>query len=418
MTDNLPRVNARQLYQGPHLLSEAEARIEKFRRRYMELFGFSDEIRVFSAPGRTEIGGNHTDHQQGCVLAAAVSLDALAVAAPSDKNVIKVYSEGYPEVVVSLETLAPCAEERGSSAAMVRGVAEYLNNKGWSIGGFNCVLNNKVPGGSGLSSSAAFEVMIGTIINGIFNDGRIEPLEIAKAGQYAENKHFGKPSGLMDQTASAVGGVSSIDFEVPGSPKVEQILFDFNKYGYALCVIDTGVYHHDLVDAYASIPSEMYSVASYFGKSKLREVSQSDFFKALPSMVGSISDRALLRAMHFFEDSERATLEAQALKDGDIARFLSLINESGRSSWMLLQNIYPDDAGTEQPAALALAYCNYLLNGKGACRIHGGGFAGTIQAFVPLDILDSFQIDIEKVTGEESCKVLSIRDIGAAEIID
>lgn len=418
MTDSLPRVNARQLYQWPHLLSEAEARIETLKGRYVELFGSSNEIRVFSAPGRTEIGGNHTDHQQGCVLAAAVSLDALAVAAPSDKNVIKVHSEGYPDVVVSLDTLAPCAEEQGSSVAMVRGVAEYLKNKGWSIGGFNCVLINQVPGGSGLSSSAAFEVMIGTIINGIFNDGHIEPLEVAKAGQYAENKHFGKPSGLMDQTASAVGGVSSIDFEVPGSPKVEQILFDFNKYGYALCVIDTGVYHHDLVDAYASIPSEMHSVASYFGKSKLREVSRSDFFKALPSMVGSISDRALLRAMHFFEDSERATLESQALKDGDIARFLSLVNESGRSSWMLLQNIYPDDAGTEQPAALALAYCNYLLNGKGACRIHGGGFAGTIQAFVPLDILDNFQKDIEKVTGEESCKVLSIRDIGAAEIID
>lgn len=418
MTDSLPRVNARQLYQWPHLLSEAEARIETLKGRYVELFGSSNEIRVFSAPGRTEIGGNHTDHQQGCVLAAAVSLDALAVAAPSDKNVIKVHSEGYPDVVVSLDTLAPCAEEQGSSVAMVRGVAEYLKNKGWSIGGFNCVLINQVPGGSGLSSSAAFEVMIGTIINGIFNDGHIEPLEVAKAGQYAENKHFGKPSGLMDQTASAVGGVSSIDFEVPGSPKVEQILFDFNKYGYALCVIDTGVYHHDLVDAYASIPSEMHSVASYFGKSKLREVSRSDFFKALPSMVGSISDRALLRAMHFFEDSERATLESQALKDGDIARFLSLVNESGRSSWMLLQNIYPDDAGTEQPAALALAYCNYLLNGKGACRIHGGGFAGTIQAFVPLDILDNFQKDIENVTGEESCKVLSIRDIGAAEIID
>jgi galactokinase len=417
MAGYLPKVSAQQLYREPSLLSEAMLRIEKLKQKYAEAFGPSDEIRVFSAPGRTEIGGNHTDHQQGCVLAAAVSLDALAVAAPNDKGVIYVYSEGYRDVVVSLDSLRPRAEEQGNSAAMVRGVVEHLNSKGFPVGGFNCVIMNQVPGGSGLSSSAAFEVLIGTVINGIFNDGSIAPLEIAKAGQYAENKHFGKPSGLMDQTASAVGGVSSIDFEVPDSPKVEQVLFDFSKYGYALCVIDTGVYHHDLVDAYASIPSEMHTVAAYFGKSKLREVSKSDFYKALPLMAGRIPHRALLRAMHFFDDSNRALLEAQALREGDIDRFLALINESGRSSWMLLQNIYPDDAGTEQPAALALACCNYLLGGKGACRIHGGGFAGTIQAFVPLEILDGFRGDIENVTGEGSCKVLSIRDIGASEII-
>lgn len=417
MAGSLPRVYKQQLYREPGLLSEADRRIEGLIRIYTESFGSSNEIRIFSAPGRTEIGGNHTDHQQGCVLAAAVSIDALAAAAPNGKNVINVKSEGYPDVVVSLDSLAPWAEERGNSAAMVRGAAEYLANSGWSVGGFDCVLQNKVPGGSGLSSSAAFEVLIGTIINGIFNDGRISPLEIAKAGQYAENMHFGKPCGLMDQTASAVGGVVSIDFEDPISPKVERILFDISKYGYALCVIDTGVYHHDLVDAYASIPSEMHSVASYFGKSKLREVPRSDFYKALPSMAGRISDRALLRAMHFFEDSDRAVLEADALREGDIDRFLALVNESGRSSWMLLQNIYPDKAGTEQPAALALAYCDHLLGGRGACRIHGGGFAGTIQAFVPLDILDRLKQDIEKVTGEGSCTVLSIREIGAAEII-
>jgi galactokinase len=221
----------------------------------------------------------------------------------------------------------------------------------------------------------------------------------------------------MDQTASAVGGVSSIDFKVPDSPKVEQILFDFIEHGYALCVIDTGVYHHDLNDAYASIPNEMFEVASFMGKSKLRELSQAEFYKVLPSMVGTISDRALLRAMHFFEDSQRAVDQAGALKDGDIRAFLALINQSGRSSWMLLQNIYPDDAGTEQPASLALAYCKHLLGGDGACRIHGGGFAGTIQAFVPVSSLDSFQKKMEEVTGKGSCKILSIRDIGAAEII-
>jgi galactokinase len=416
MTGNLPTINIEQLYRKPSLLKDARNRVDRLKQCYNELFGSSSQVRIFTAPGRTEIGGNHTDHQQGCVLAAAVSLDALAVAAPNGKNVIEVHSDGYPEFVVSLDSFAPHIEDLGTSAAMVRGVADYFNSNSWSVGGFNCVINSQVPSGSGLSSSAAFEVLIGTIFNGLFNGGRIAPLEIAKAGQYAENKHFGKPSGLMDQTASAVGGVSSIDFEVPDSPKVERISFDFNDYGYALCVIDTGVYHHDLVDAYASIPSEMHKVASFFGKSKLREVSQTEFFNTLPSMVGVIPDRALLRAMHFFEDSQRAIDQTKALKDGNIARFLSLINESGRSSWMLLQNIYPDDAGAEQPASLALAYCNHILGGDGACRIHGGGFAGTIQAFVPLDFLDSFKRNIEKVTGEGSCMILSIRDIGAAEI--
>jgi galactokinase len=417
MTSNLPAINIEKLYCEQPLIEDAKARINKLKQSYKELFSSTDQVRIFSAPGRTEIGGNHTDHQQGCVLAAAVSLDALAVAAPNGKNVIEVHSEGYSKVVVTLDSFTPHAEEHGSSAAMVRGVMDYFNKNSWSVGGFNCLLINQVPGGSGLSSSAAFQVLIGTIVNGLFNGGNIAPLEIAKAGQYAENVHFGKPSGLMDQTASAVGGVSSIDFKVPDSPKVEQILFDFIEHGYALCVIDTGVYHHDLNDAYASIPNEMFEVASFMGKSKLRELSQAEFYKVLPSMVGTISDRALLRAMHFFEDSQRAVDQAEALKDGDIRAFLALINQSGRSSWMLLQNIYPDDAGTEQPASLALAYCKHLLGGDGACRIHGGGFAGTIQAFVPVSSLDSFQKKMEEVTGKGSCKILSIRDIGAAEII-
>jgi galactokinase len=376
-----------------------------------------DGLRWFSAPGRTELGGNHTDHQQGCVLAAAVSLDALAAAALNGEKIIRIISDGYPKLEIAIDDLSVRPDERESSAAMVRGVAGYFARKGRSVGGFDAVVTSDVPGGSGLSSSACFEVLVGSILCGLFNNGEISPVEIAKAGQYAENVYFGKPSGLMDQMASSLGGVSAMDFGNPDSPAVRRIPFDFEQYDHALCIIDTGASHADLNDAYASIPSEMRQVAGFLGGSGLREVPAPDFYKAIPDMAGKMSDRAILRAMHFYADNERAVLEADALTRGDMGRFLELVNESGRSSWMFLQNICPPGSEHEQPAALALAYCEHLLAGTGACRIHGGGFAGTIQAFVPLDRLDDFRRDIEKLTGTGSCRVLSVRNIGGTEII-
>jgi len=380
-------------------------------------FGSSEGARLFSAPGRIEIGGNHTDHQQGRVLAAAVSLEALAAAAPNENNTINILSNENPPVVVQLDDLSPRASERGQSPALVRGIAEYFFNMGWKTGGFNAVTKNEVPGGSGLSSSAAFEVLIGTVFNGLFNCGGISPVDLAKAGQYAENVHFGKPCGLMDQMASALGGIAEIDFINPAEPRVERLSVDFSAFGHAVCIIDTGSYHADLNDEYASIPAEMTHIAGFFGKSRLREVDPSEFYASVPMLRGKASDRAILRAMHFFSDNERAHLEAEALKHGDFSEFLSLIRESGKSSWMLLQNIYPSGASAEQPAALALSYCERLLAGDGACRIHGGGFAGTMQAFVPLARLEEFRAGIESLTGSGSCRVLSIRPQGGIELI-
>jgi len=379
-------------------------------------FGSPEGARLFSAPGRTEIGGNHTDHQQGRVLAAAVSLEALSLAKPNGRNHINILSSKYPPVVVDLDNLSPQVSERGHSTAMVRGIAEYFSDKGWNIGGFDAVTENEVPGGSGLSSSAAFEVLIATVLNGLFNGGAISPVDLAKAGQYSENVHFGKPCGLMDQMASALGGISEIDFMDPAGPRVDRLTVDFSSFGHAICIIDTGSYHADLNDEYASIPAEMMQVAQFFGKSRLREVDPSEFYASIPKLRGKAADRAILRAMHFFADNERAHLEAAALRRGDFPEFLSLIRESGKSSWMLLQNIYPSGACREQPAALALSYCEKLLAGEGACRIHGGGFAGTIQAFVPLAGLGEFRSGIESLTGPGSCRVLTIRSHGGTEL--
>lgn len=394
-----------------------QIKLEALKDFFRMSFGSCEGARLFSAPGRTEIGGNHTDHQQGRVLAAAVSLEALAAAAPSGNNTINILSNEYPPVVVQLDDLSPRASERGHSHALIRGIAEYFFNMGWNISGFNAVTRNEVPGGSGLSSSAAFEVLIGTVFNGLFNGGGISPIDIAKAGQYAENVHFGKPCGLMDQMASALGGIAEIDFKNPAEPWVERLSVDFSAFGHAVCIIDTGSYHADLNDEYASIPAEMTQVAEFFGKSKLREVDPTEFYASVPRLRGKASDRALLRAMHFFSDNERAHLEAEALKRGDFSEFLSLIRESGKSSWMLLQNIYPSGASGDQPAALALSYCERLLAGEGACRIHGGGFAGTIQAFVPLAGLEEFRAGIELLTGTGSCRILSIRPQGGTELI-
>lgn len=366
----------------------------------------------FSAPGRTEISGNHTDHQHGCVLAASVNLVTVAEVTLNHSGLIRVQSEGYPVVEVELKDLFVHEEEKNTTASLVRGVAAAFSQRGAQLEGFDARVRSSVLPGSGLSSSAAFEVLIGTICNELFFDRKLSPVEIAQVGQYAENVYFGKPCGLMDQTASSVGGMVFIDFENPDSPVVERIDFDFSAAGHALCIIDSGADHADLTDEYAAIPGELKKVSAFFGKEVLRDIPEADFFAALPELRHRVPDRAILRAIHFYQENSRVQRQAQALRDGDFNTFLGLVSESGRSSWMYLQNITPTGATEHQDVAVALALCDTLLHGQGAFRVHGGGFAGTVQAFVPLDMLDSFKEGMERVLGEGKCHVLSIRSEG------
>ena len=366
----------------------------------------------FSAPGRTEIGGNHTDHQHGCVLAAAVNLETEAIVWLDEANTIQIESDGYPAVTVELDDLTVREDEKNTTAALIRGVASKFVQLGAKLSGFRARVHSTVLPGSGLSSSAAFEVLIGTILNELFFNKKLTPVEIAQIGQYAENVYFGKPCGLMDQMASAVGGMVYIDFADPGEPKVQKLDVDLAKYGYGLCIIDTGADHADLTDEYAAIPQELAQLCRCFGRDYLREIPREKFIRKLPELRGKVSDRAILRALHIYQENDRVEQMAEALRWDDFDAFLELVNESGRSSWMYLQNITPAGAVDHQEMAVALALCQMHLCGEGACRVHGGGFAGTIQAFVPLDRLTKFKQEIETYLGEGSCHVLEIRSQG------
>ena len=371
---------------------------------------------VFSAPGRTEIGGNHTDHQRGCVLAAAVDLETVAIVWVDDSSLIQIDSEGYPLITVDLNELDVREDEKNTTASLIRGMASAFVQRGAKLSGFRAKVKSTVLPGSGLSSSAAFEVLIGTILNELFFDKKLTAVEIAQVGQYAENVYFGKPCGLMDQMASSVGGMVYIDFENPAQPMVEKIRFDLAEAGYALCIIDSGADHADLTDEYAAIPAEMKQVCNFFGKDVLRQIPEEDFFAALPDLRRCVPDRAILRAMHIYEENQRVLGQVKALKENDVDTFLKLVKESGRSSWMYLQNITPAGAVEHQEVAVALALCETYLKGQGAFRVHGGGFAGTVQAFVPLDMLDSFKASIEEILGENSCHVLNIRQQGGIRV--
>ena len=362
----------------------------------------------FSAPGRTEISGNHTDHQHGCVLAAAVNLETIAEVIVLDDPTIIIHSEGYPSVQISLNDLEVHPEETNTTKALVRGVAAAFAQRGAELKGFLAKVRSTVLPGSGLSSSAAFEVLIGTIMNELFFEKKLTPVEIAQIGQWAENVYFGKPCGLMDQTASSVGGMVFIDFADPKNPIVEKLDFDFEKAGHALCIIECGADHANLTGEYAAIPGELKQLCALLNREVLRDIPEEEFFEKLPSVRHQVSDRAILRAIHFYQENKRVQKQAEALKLGDFDAFLQLVKESGRSSWMYLQNITPAGAVEHQDMALALAMCDTLLKGRGAFRVHGGGFAGTVQAFVPVDMLDAFKSDIEVVFGVGSCHVLSI----------
>ena len=371
---------------------------------------------VFSAPGRTEIAGNHTDHQHGCVLAAAVDLETVADVCLNGTDKIWIQSEGYPAFSIDIRDLSINDSEKNTTVALVRGVVAGFAQRNVQIQGFDAKIHSTVLPGSGLSSSAAFEVLIGTIINELFNEGRISAEEIAMIGQYAENVYFGKPCGLMDQMASSVGSLVYIDFENPKQPKVEKIDFDLAEAGYALCIIDSGADHADLTDEYAAIPNEMKQICSLFGKEVLRQIPEESFLAALPSLRGQVSDRAILRALHIYRENERVAKQAEALKTQDVDTFLKLVKESGDSSWKYLQNITPSGAVKHQEVAVALALCDTYLKGQGAYRVHGGGFAGTVQAFVPVKMLENFKASIEAVLGENSCHVLNIRQQGGIRV--
>ncbi|NMP37753.1 MAG: galactokinase [Clostridiales bacterium] len=403
---------------------ESKAEVLSQRDRYIalvddfeEIFGARDGIRFFSAPGRTEIGGNHTDHNHGCVLAASINLDAIAAAVPSaGTNKIRVKSAGYNMDVVDLNELTPQKSEEGTSAALIRGICARFKQLGYNIGGFDAATVSRVLSGSGLSSSAAFEVLISTILNHMFNDGKISAVEIAKISQYAENKFFNKPCGLMDQTACSVGGFVKIDFQDTENPVIESVNFDFSHSGHVLCIIDTGGSHSDLTDEYAAIRKDMCSVAQALGGETLRDISKEKFDDNFVKLRLLLGDRALLRSMHFFKENERVALEAQALEKNDFSAFKKLVIESGRSSYMYNQNVYAKGATAEQPVAVALAMSETMLAGKGAWRVHGGGFAGTIQVFLPKDMLGKYIKAMQGVFGKKSCYVLSVRRTGGAEI--
>lgn len=381
-----------------------------------EVFSADRDVRMFSAPGRTEVGGNHTDHNHGRVLAAGINLDAIALASKNDDNIVRVKSKGYAMDVVDLSDLSVHESETGHSPALVRGVMKGFENLGYKTGGFDAVTASRVLSGSGLSSSAAYEVLVGTMVNYLYNDGKVDPVTIAKIAQYAENEYFGKPCGLMDQMACSVGSFISIDFENPAEPVIEKVDFDFASCGHSLCIVDTKGSHSNLTDEYAAIRIEMESVAKYFGKSVLREVDREEFEKNIPELRKAVGDRAVLRAIHFYNDNDRVVKEVAALKAHDFEAFKSLILESGASSYMYNQNVFATKQPDIQPVSLALSISESVLKGKGAWRVHGGGFAGTIQAFVPNDLLEKYKTEIERIFGEGSCYVLSVRPVGGAEI--
>jgi galactokinase len=404
------------------LYGKDPAELKKNAKRYSDLlkqfnaeFG-SRDADFFTSPGRTEIGGNHTDHNYGRVLAGAVNLDNVAVAAKNNTNIIQILSEGYPKFKVDLSSLKPEKSEQFTSAALVRGICSRFKEQGFAIGGFDACIDGGVPKGSGLSSSASFEVLIGAILSEIFSNGKVDPIQNAIIGQYSENNYFGKPCGLMDQTACAMGGLITIDFRDPSSPVVKRVNFDFVATGFSLVITDTGGNHADLNDEYASLPTDMKAVAAELGAKVLRQVSLEQVLDIAPKIREKVGDRAILRAIHFQGDNQRVVDQVAALEKNDFKSFLGMVIDSGYSSYMYNQNIFPVNNIREQGVSIALALSELVLKGQGAWRVHGGGFAGTIQAFVPQNLLTKYVKTLEHFFGEGACHNLFIRRQGAGKV--
>ena len=386
---------------------------------FCELFDMEGnrEVCLFSAPGRSEIGGNHTDHNHGLVLAAGISLDAIAVASKNDEGVIRIKSAGYPLDSVDCSELDVVDSEKGKSQAIIRGITARFKQLGYNVGGFDATTASQVLSGSGLSSSAAFEVLVCTMLNHLYNDGKVDMVEIAKISQYSENVYFDKPCGLLDQLACSVGGFVSIDFNDVEKPVINKIDFDFEKSGHSLVIVDTKGSHSDLTDEYAAVRKEMEAVAGYFSKPVLREVNKADVIKNAGDISKKISERAVIRALHYYGENEKVVAQAEALNAGDFEKFKELIIASGRSSYMYNQNVYTCMAPTNQPLSLALCISEQILGDKGAWRVHGGGFAGTIQAFVPNGLVAEYTSAMKSIFGDDSCYVLYVRPFGGVKLI-
>lgn len=401
------------LYQD---VESAKQRYLKACDGFLEIYGDRENIRIFSAPGRTEVGGNHTDHQHGRVLAGSVDLDIIGIVALNDDNTVRIKSEGFKMDEINLSNLEIVPAETGRAASLIRGMCANFSKNGYAFGGFDAYTTSSVMKGSGLSSSAAFEVFVGTALNFMFNDASISPVEIAKMAQNSESVFFGKPCGLLDQSASALGGFTAIDFKDPAKPVVENIKFDLEKHNHVLCVVDTGGNHANLTQDYADITIECKNISNHFNAGFLRDVDQNEFFEHISVLKEKYGDRAVLRAIHFFAEDQRAQDEKDALINDDFDTFLKLVNESGNSSYKYLQNTYSNSNVQEQGLCLGLALTERFLKGRGACRVHGGGFAGTIQGFIPNELIDDYKIMIEKVFGKGSCHILKIRPVGGYEI--
>ncbi len=384
--------------------------------KYMSIFGDND-VEIYSVPGRSEVCGNHTDHQQGRVLAAAINLDCIAIVSKSNDNIINVVSDGFDVAPININSLIKVDSEEGTTESLIKGVSSRLKELGYSIGGFNAYITSDVLIGAGLSSSACFEVMIGTILSGLYNDMSIDPVEIAKVSQYAENVYFGKPSGLMDQMACSVGSMITIDFEDSEDIKIKKIDIDFDSYDHSLCIIDTKGSHANLTGEYAAIPFEMKEVANYFGKNVLTEVDEDEFNKEIMELSKRFGGRAVLRAMHLFAENKRVTKAVAALEAHDFNSFKKIIASSGDSSFKYLQNVYANSNIHEQNLAIALAVSENVLEDNGICRVHGGGFAGTIQAFVPNNLVFKYKDSLDKVFGAGSCLVLKVRKHGGIRVL-
>jgi galactokinase len=401
---------------APQHLADQKERYLALAGEFKKNFPGEEVVSIFSTPGRTEVGGNHTDHNHGRVLAAAVDLDLIAIVSKRGDGVICVQSEGYPRVIVDTRDLVADVNEKYTTAALIRGVCARLKELGYAVGGFNACITSQVPKGSGLSSSAAFEVEIVTILNHLYNAGKVDAVLNAIISQYAENHYFGKPSGLMDQTTASVGGFVTIDFLDPKNPLVHKVAYDFSKSGYALVIVETGGSHADLNEDYAGITADMRAVANFFGKNFLREVTKEQMVEALPTLHKAVSDRAILRAFHFFDDDQRVLDEVAALEANRFDLFLDLVKESGRSSWLKLQNCYSTRDVTEQGIPLAQTVTENLLQDTGAWRVHGGGFAGTIQVFVPFARVGAYVEAMEVIFGKGSCYPISIRSDGSIQV--
>ena len=399
------------------------AKLEYHKKRYVqaielfETYYGAGEAELFSAPGRSEVGGNHTDHQHGEVLAASINLDTIGIVRQTDDNQIRIISDDYDEVVVSLDDIGCKDEEKETTTALIKGVVAGFMERGYNVGGFRAYATSDVLIGAGLSSSAAFETLIGTILSGLYNDMSISAIEIAIIGQYAENVYFGKPCGLMDQMACSVGNLVHIDFKDPKKPEVEKLDFNMSEYGYSLCITDTKGSHADLTDEYAAVPMEMKNIAKHFGKEVLRDVEYLSVLKAIPELREKYGDRSVLRALHFFHENERVQKEVNALKNKDITLFLENVKASGDSSFKYLQNVYSSNDIENQNISVALMMSDISLKQEGVSRVHGGGFAGTIQAFVKNEYVESYKILMDNVFGEGSCKDLRIRKYGGMKVM-